>query len=169
MLANLATPKDSELVASLLKRWRPAIAILSVHLLISRSDTIAMLPSALPLFYHKKLITVHHNAIGGVTSASWRFIHYTRWPDTISYPLLMTSDNLPWTLQTALSDTFGAARGATFESRMGLDPSMGIGFLSSSSKGRRIPVFLGDAVGPDMSIIPYRERHIWVWAHSVFS
>ncbi len=110
MFANLATPKDSELVASLFKRWRPAIAILSVHMAISRSDTIAMLPSPLPPFYHKKMITVHHNAIGGVTSASWRFIHYTRWPDTISYPSLMTSDNLPCTLQTALSDTLGASR-----------------------------------------------------------
>jgi hypothetical protein len=169
MLANLATPKDSELVASLFKQWCPAIAILWVHLLISRSDTIAMLPSALPLFYHKKMITVHHNTIGGVTTASWRFIHYTRWPDTISYPSLMTGDNLPWTLQTALSDTFGVPRGATFESQMGLDPSMGIGFLSSSSKGRRIPVFLGEAVGTDLSIIPYREQHIWVRAHSVFS
>ncbi len=116
MLANLATPEDSELVASLFKQWHPTIAILSVHLLISRSDTITMLPSALPLFYHKKMITVHHNAIGGVTSASCRFIHYTGWPDMISYPSLMTSDNLLRTPQTALSDTFGVARGATFES-----------------------------------------------------
>ena len=128
-----------------------------------------MLPSPLLPFYHKKMITVHHNAIGGVTSASWRFIHYTRWPDTISYPSLMTSDNLPWTLKTALSDMFGAARGATFELRMGLDPSMGIGFLSSSSEGCHIPVFLGDAVGLDVSIIPYRKQHMWVRAHSVFS
>jgi hypothetical protein len=115
------------------------------------------------------MITVHHNAIGGVTSASRRFIHYTRWPDTISYPLLMMGDNLPRTLQTALSNTFGAPRGATFESRMGLDPSMEISFLSSSSEGCRIPVFSGDAIGPDFSIISYRERHIWVRAHSVFS
>jgi hypothetical protein len=116
MLANLATLKNSELVSSLFKQWQPAIAILLVHLLMSRLDTIAMLPSRLPPFYHKKMIIVRHIAIGGVTSASWRFIHYTRWLDTISYPSLMMSDNLPWTLQTALSDTFGAARGATFES-----------------------------------------------------
>ncbi len=157
MLANLATLEDSELVSSLFKQWRPVITILSVHLSMSRLDTIAMLPSGLPPFYHKKMITVCHNAIGGVTSASWRFIHYTRWSDTISYPSLMMSDNLPRTLQTALLDTFGAARGAIFESQTGLDPSLEIGFLSSSSKGCRIPVFLGDAVGPDLSIIPHRD------------
>jgi hypothetical protein len=67
MFANHATPEDSELVASLFKQWRPAIAILSVHLAISRSDTIAMLPSPLPPFHHKKMITGHHNAIGGVS------------------------------------------------------------------------------------------------------
>ncbi len=32
-----------------------------------------------------------------------------------------------------------------------------------------MPVFLGDEVGPDVSIILYKERHICVRAHSVFS
>jgi hypothetical protein len=56
----------------------------------------------------------------------------------------------------ALSDMLGASRGETFESQVSLHPSMGIGFLSSSSKGRHIPAFSGDAVGPDLSIIPLR-------------
>ena len=105
---------------------------------------LAMLPGGLPSIYRKRMFTIHHNAIGGVTFASWRFIHYTRWEDMISYPLLMTRDPLPRTFQTALSDTFGAARGATFESQEGLDPSMGIGFVSYPSKGRRVSVFSGD-------------------------
>ncbi len=77
MLANIATPQDSCLVWSLFKRWHPAIAILLTHLSVSRVDTIAMLPSGLPQFYHKNMFTVCHVSIGGVTSASWRFTHYT--------------------------------------------------------------------------------------------
>jgi hypothetical protein len=114
MVANLATPQDSQLVSSLFKQWRPAIVILLVHSSVSRTDTIAMLPSSLAAFYHKKMFTVHQ-AIGGVTSASWRFARYTRWPDATSYPLLMTRDNLPRCFQMALLNTIGAVQGVTFK------------------------------------------------------
>ncbi len=53
LLANIAMPEDSLLVASLFKRWRPANAVLSTHALLSRIDTIAMLPLGLPTFYHR--------------------------------------------------------------------------------------------------------------------
>ena len=132
MLANLASPQNLDLVSSLFKRWRPAITILSIHGSVSRVDTISMLPSALPAFYQKKMITICHQDIGGVTSARWRFIHYTRWQGVQSCPSLMTRDTLPWTLQTALSDTIGATRGRTFEPRTDLDPPEAIGVLSSS-------------------------------------
>jgi hypothetical protein len=72
---------------------------------------IAMLPSGLLRFYRKKTFTVHHHAIKGVTAASWRFVHYTRWTNALLYPSLMTSDNLSCVLQTALSDMVGGARG----------------------------------------------------------
>ena len=135
MLANLASSQDSDLVSSLFKRWRPAIAILSIHGSVSRLDTISMLPSALPAFYQKKMITICHQDIGGVTSARWRFIHYTRWQGVQSCPSLMTRDHtLHRTLQTALSDTIGAMRGRTFEQQTGLDPPKAIGVISSSPK-----------------------------------
>jgi hypothetical protein len=119
MVANLRTPRDSKLPSSLIKCWCPAIVILSIHSSISKTYTIAMLPSGLPCFYRKKTVTVHHHAIGGVTSASWRFVHYTRWTDALLYPLLMTSDNLSHILQMALSDTVGGANGVTFKLREG--------------------------------------------------
>jgi hypothetical protein len=115
MLANIAMPQDSLPVASLFKRWHPAIASLLTHSSLSRIDTIAMLPSGLPAFYHKKMITLHHVTIGDVSSALWRFTHYTRWADIVSYPSLMTSDNLPCILQMALSNTNGGVRGVSFE------------------------------------------------------
>ncbi len=132
MLANLASPQDSDLVSSLFKQWQPAIAILLIHGSVSRVDTISMLPSALPAFYQKKMITICHQDIRGVTSLRWRFIHHTRWQGVQSCPSLMTRDTLPRTLQTALSDTIGATRGRTFEPRTDLDPPKAIGVLSSS-------------------------------------
>ncbi len=170
MLANIAMPQDSLLVSSLFKRWHPAISILSTHSLLSRIDTIAMLPSGLPAFYHKKMITLRHVTIGGVSSVSWRFTHYTRWADIVSYRSLMMSDNLPHILQMALSDTNRGARGVNFEPRSSLDvPSLAIGVLSSSLPDRATPVYSGDAVGPDLSCLSSWEQHFCVYAHSVFS
>ena len=77
MVANLATSQDALMVATLFKRWRPAIVILSIHGGLSRNETLALLPSGLPPFYQKKMITVRHANVGGVTSATWRFVHYT--------------------------------------------------------------------------------------------
>jgi hypothetical protein len=87
MLANLASPQDSNLVSSLFRR--------SIHGSVSRLDTISMLPSALPAFYQKKMITICHQDIGGVTSARGRFLHYnyTRWQGVQSCPSLMTRDH----------------------------------------------------------------------------
>jgi hypothetical protein len=69
MFANLTTTQDSEMVANLFKQWRPAIVVLLVHASLSRNHTLAMLPSVVPGFYQKKMITVHHTHIGGVTSS----------------------------------------------------------------------------------------------------
>ena len=52
LLATIATGSETQLVTALFKRWRPAVAILSIHSSFSRSDTISMLPAGLPLFYH---------------------------------------------------------------------------------------------------------------------
>ena len=155
LLATIATGSETQLATALFKRWRPAVAILSIHSSFSRSDTISMLPAGLPLFYHKKMITCRHSGIGGVSTSSWRFIHYTRWGDVISYPSLMTSDNLLRSLQTALSDTLGGARGASFEPRSGLEQSpLVMGLLSSPSPERRIPVYSGEGLAPDLFRLP---------------
>ena len=169
LLANVGCPDESQLVTTLFKRWRPAIAIVSTHASISRMETLSMLPCGLPAFYHKKMITLRHASIGGVSAASWRFTHYTRWPEVLSYPLLMTSDNLPRTLQTALADTNGAARGVTFDPRLDVQVPLAIGALSPSSGAKATPVFSSDALGPDLWGLQRQERHFWVLAHSVFA
>ena len=51
------------------------------------------------------------------------------------------------------------------EPRTGLDPPEAIGVLSSSPQACPKLVYSGDAVGPDLSTIPLRDRFIWVWAH----
>jgi hypothetical protein len=71
MVASLTSFQDSDVVATLFKRWHPAIVILSVHGSLSRNDTLALLPSGVPSFYQKKMITVCHKNVGGVTSASF--------------------------------------------------------------------------------------------------
>jgi hypothetical protein len=171
LFATIATASETQLVTALFKRWRPAIAILAIHSSVSRIDTIGMLPAGLPLFYQKKMMTCRHSSIGGVSTSLWRFIHYTRWGGVISYPSsLMTSDNLPRFLQTALSDTLGGVRGATFEPRSGLDQSpLAIGLLSSPTPELTIPVYSGEGLAPDLFCLPPRERHFWVSAQSVFS
>jgi hypothetical protein len=77
LLANIAPGLETQLVSALFKQWRPAVAIILIHASFTRSDTIAMLPMGLPPFYHKKTLTLCHASIGGVTSAVWRFVHYS--------------------------------------------------------------------------------------------
>ncbi len=72
----------------------------------------------------------------------------------------MTSISLPRSLQTALSDTYGAAKGATLEVRSGINPPEAIGILSSSTGDIIVPVFSGDSVAPDLSSIPVKDAHI---------
>lgn len=75
---------------------------------------------------------------------------------------------MPRNLQTALSDTYGAAPGRTFETRVGLDFPEAIGLLTSVDRGSSAPVFSGDRLGPDLTLIPPSDLFIWVLAHSVF-
>jgi hypothetical protein len=107
-------------------------------------------------------------AVGRVTGALHQFVHYTQWADLISYPLLLTSIVLPQTLQTALLDMFGASQGVFFEAQAGMKPLEAIVMLVSSSGGKSVPIFSGDQLGPDLSLLPFGGVQFWVQAHSVF-
>ena len=88
----------------------------------------------------------------------------------ISWPLLMTRDVLPWTLQTALSDTLGASQqGVSFEPRAAMTPPGVLCVLSSSSGNGHLPVYSSDELGPNLSTVPFKYVMIWVQAHLVFS
>jgi hypothetical protein len=168
MFANIHTFNDAKLFASLLERWRPAIAVISAHFGLSKADTISLLPKDVLPIYKKRLVTVPHTAVGGVTVASRRFAHYMRWTDAI-WSLLMTSYVLPWTLQTALADTYGASQGASFEPQAAVIPPEARGVLSSSTGHALLPVYSSNQLGPDLSLIPFKDVLIWVQAYSVFS
>jgi hypothetical protein len=49
-----------------------------------------------------------------------------------------------------------------------MDPPTAIGAILSSHRRTNIPVFSGDANGPDLSVIPFWDVHIWVRVHSVY-
>ncbi len=169
LFVNILNSQDLKLFAMVFACWHPAIAVISMGHLLLKADIISLLPINVPPNYKKRMMTVAHTAIGGVSTASHPFVHYTRWPDTISYPLLMTSDVLPQMLQTALSDTFGVSLGAAFESQGGMTPPKAVGVLSSSSVNHPSPVYCKDRLAPDLAAIPLQEVEIWVQAHSIYS
>jgi hypothetical protein len=81
----------------------------------------------------------------------------------------MTSEVIPRHLQTALSDTYGASQGASFEPRESDTPSEAVGVLLGTSGPTSTPVFSGDKLGPDLAQLPFGEVYFWVLAHSVYS
>jgi hypothetical protein len=109
LAANIKTTEDARATSVLFKRWLPAVGILSIPGALSRSKTLRLLPVGLPSFYQKKIITVHHPGVGGVTSTTWQFVVYSRWIDVMPTSSIMMGQALWQTLQTALSDVVGAS------------------------------------------------------------
>jgi hypothetical protein len=106
---------------------------------MTRSEALRCLPSNLPTFYQKRMMTYQHTAVGGVTTTKRHFVHYTRWNYVQSCPSLMTSDVLHRTLQTALADTYGPLGGGSFKAREGMTPTKSAGVLA---KQHPYPSFL---------------------------
>ncbi len=169
LFANIHNPRDSKLFAMVFARWCPAIAVILMDYSLLRADIISLLPIKPLPNYKKRMITLAHTAVGGVLSASCHFVHYTRWPDAIFYTSLMTSNVLPWMLQTALSDTYGASPGTIFEPQGGMTLPKAVSVLSSSSENHPSPVYSGDWLAPDLAAIPFTDVQIWVQAHSIYS
>ncbi len=65
LFANILNPQDLKLFATVLRHWRPAIAVILMGYLLSKADTISLLPINVPPNYKKRMITVVHTAIGG--------------------------------------------------------------------------------------------------------
>ena len=57
--------------------------------------------------YTKKTYTQNHVQVGGVTVSAWHILHWIRMTMTTQacWPLLMTMNVYPWTLQITLYDT----------------------------------------------------------------
>jgi hypothetical protein len=82
---------------------------------------------------------------------------------------LMTGRALPQTLQTALSDVVGPSEDCNFELWQGVQPPKAIGIVTSSRTGVSSPLFGGDALGPDLHMLSFKEVHFWVRADCVYS
>ncbi len=83
-------------------------------------------------------------------------------------PALMTGHALPQTLQTALSDVVGGSKECNFEQRKGVQSPKAIRIVTSSRTGHSPPLFSGDALGPDLNMLPFKEVHFWVRAECVY-
>lgn len=81
----------------------------------------------------------------------------------------MTSNILPRTVQTALSDTYSPSAGGYFEAREGMLPPEAVELRMDNSGTTPVPVFSGDKLGPDLGMLPFDHRRFWVLAHSVYS
>ena len=81
----------------------------------------------------------------------------------------MTSDLLPRTLQTALSDTYGPSAGGEFEAREGMSPPEAVGVRTDASGTTSVLVFLGNKLGPDLALLSFNNVRFWVLPHSVYS
>jgi hypothetical protein len=84
-------------------------------------------------------------------------------------PALMTGHALPRTVQTALSDVVGLLEDCNFKLWQGVQPPKAIRIVTSSRTGVSSPLFGGDALGPDLHMLPFREVHFWVRADCVYS
>ena len=128
-----------------------------------------MLAVGLLSFYQKKIITVHHLGVGGVTSTTWRFVVYLRWIDVMPTSSIMTGQVLQQTLQTALSDVVGASGECNFEYREEVQPPKAIGTVTSSGSWDSSPLFSGDTLGPYLHVLPFMEVHFWVRVECAYS
>jgi hypothetical protein len=81
----------------------------------------------------------------------------------------MTSDLLPRTLQTALSDTYGPSAQGDFEAQEGMSPPEAVGVQTDALGTTSVPVFSGDKLGPDLALLPFNNVRFWVLSHSVYS
>ncbi len=73
------------------------------------------------------------------------------------------------TLQTALSDVVGASGECNFEYREGVQPPEAIGTVTSSGSRDSSHLFSGNALGPDLHVLPFEEVNFWVRAVCVYS
>jgi hypothetical protein len=80
----------------------------------------------------------------------------------------MTGHALPRTLQTALSDVVGGSKECNFKQCQGVQPPKAIKIVTSSKTGHSSPLFSGDALGPDLHMLPFKEVHFWVRAECVY-
>jgi hypothetical protein len=74
---------------------------------------------------------------------------------------------LPRTLQPALSDMYGVSQGGSFEPQAGMSQPKAIRVFMSTHGNNFVPVFSGDQLGPDLSLIPFRNIRFWVGTSSL--
>ena len=178
MLATIMNNEDATEVMALFKRWQPLIAVIAMPSSSSRRERASWAkaggPGTLNKQYIRRDIDCTHSDIGGVTTASWHFVHYSR--DEVIGPTqaVMMAPDFPRPLQSALHDTFGGykkGRKLVFEKTATTAPLSGpnvIGYASIVNQMHRVPVYDASGLAPDISRLSGEEKYVWVRANSVY-
>ena len=179
MLGTIRDEEDAADAAKLFKDWQPLIAIFAVPVSIPRQEQdpwIKNIQASTSGYYNRKVFTLSHSAIGGVTTTRWRFTHLTRQSTLGELPkqAIMMAPQFSRPLQTALQDTIGGSslKNVVFEKAATVAPLHGssiVGFATKKIDGIKAPVYDSAGAAPDIGALAKKEQRIWVHANSVFS
>jgi hypothetical protein len=179
LFATIRRESDATIVGKLFEAWQPTTAVLALPSCLTRSQFYAFskfggkdanTPSK-SKEYSRFYTSISHKEVGGVTSSRWSIVVLLRHHRISSKKSLMTTTDYPICLQTALDDTKGSRYGRTpkFEARPeGSElPPLAIGIVKLA--GKTCPVYDGRGLAPDLGLLDWDVRQLWVRAASVFS
>ena len=170
LLSTVCSAEDAALVFRMFENWQPWIAIVAFPSDFTRRKMAALIP-AINSKYSRRLYTIKHHQVGGVTSSVWHIGHWNRMTNQACRPSLMTMEFFPRPLQTALDDTKGGrlrSQIKTFETQ-GDSANEIVGTLQAGSSRETRVVYSATKVGPDISRMQTAERRFWVEAATVMS
>ena len=178
MLCTILSEDDARRAAALFEAWQPLIAILALPFSLPRRVrskwTHGSKTSLFDLAGYGSVLDVNltHSFVGGVTSACWRFCHYSRCGGKFTKEAVMTTPDYPRHLQTALDDTEGrnTHQRVVFEKASEEADPLGVivvGHVSIPRQTFKAPVYDGKGRCPDIGGLAVEDRRIWVKANSV--
>jgi len=129
-----------------------------------------LLPAISPIFV-RRIYSIKHNQVGGVTQAAWCIVQWSRMTNQACRPSIMTMNVYPRSLQTALDDTKGGCLRSqikTFEVQDGKNTEI-VGAIKGGSGLLKQAVYSTAKTGPDISEMKPGDLNFWVEAQTVFS
>ena len=167
LVASIHHQDEADNVATVFAAWRPAVALLAYPPSVNKRQAIRWLPDLNQDSYRKKIITCSHAQFGGVTSSTWRVVHVSRLSTCETLPSVMKTNFYQRPLQTALDDTVGEERVASFDPREEKGRPSFMGYVTPVHGSRQLEVYSATGLAPDISCLGHEDRHFWVSANSV--